>query len=251
MPFQAAGFPIIVHIELNRQCRHDIQIVGNEKTPVVIIDEPILSTEDLVQYASDQASFTSDNEFAYPGIRAGLPVEYPKALVPELIALISHIYNTPRTHKPQLIHQLFSLVTQQPEDLQVLQRLPHFDNRSPYYFATVHYLNSGEHAGTGFFRHRPTGYERITEDRYPSYVQAASAYMEANGPPANRYINESDDHYELIAQVDYRPNRLVIYPSNLLHSGLIEPARDIDDSPASGRLTANLFLFFTDLQRRP
>jgi hypothetical protein len=73
--------------------------------------------------------------------------------------------------------------------------------------------------------------------------------METNGPPAEKYINASDDHYELIGEVEYRPNRMVIYPGNLLHSGLIQPDRDINDDPASGRLTANLFLYFGERPR--
>ena len=241
----------MIDISLNSACSRDIRIVGDEKTPVIVIDDPILSTDELVQYASQSASFSSDGEFLYPGVRADLPAEYARGLGPDLIALISHVYNTPRSYKPHLIHQLFSLVAEKPENLEVLQRVPHFDNRSPYYFATVHYLGLGDHGGTGLFRHRPTRYERITDERYEAYVQAAQSHMEANGPPAEKYIDGSDDHYELIGEVEYRPNRLVIYPSNLLHSGLIKPDRDIDKDPVSGRLTANLFLFFTDLVRRP
>jgi len=209
-----------------------------------------MSTCELVQYASQNAEFRSSSKSAYPGIRAELPAEYARALVPELVALISHLYNIPRFCKPQLIHQLFSLVTQKAEDLGPLQRMPHTDNRSPFYFATVHYLSSDDHAGTGFFRHRPTRYECITEDRYQSYVQAANLHMAAHGLPAEKYINASDNHFELIAEVEHRPNRMVVYPSNLLHSGLIQPDRDISEDPASGRLTANLFLFFTDLSRK-
>ena len=241
----------MIDISLNSACSREIRVLGDEKTPVIVIDDPILSTDELVQYASQQADFSSDNEFLYPGIRAELPEEYARGLGPDLIALISHVYNTPRSYKPHLIHKLFSLVTEQPEDLGLLQRVPHFDNRSPYYFATVHYLGSEDHGGTGFFRHRPTQYERITDDRYESYVQAANSHMEANGVPAEKYIDGPDDHYELIGEIEHRPNRLAIYPSNLLHSGLIRPDRDIDKNPISGRLTANLFLFFTDLVRRP
>jgi hypothetical protein len=32
-----------------------------------------------------------------------------------------------------------------------------------------------------------------------------------------------------------------MYPGYLLHSGLIDPSRDIATDPARGRLTANLF----------
>ncbi len=233
-------------IKLNKPFRPDVRIVGDERTPVVVIDEPILRPESLIQYAAQHARFDTDSRFAYPGIRTDLPAEYAEAMVPELVKVISDVYKPPPAYQHQLIHQLFSLITKKPEELRPLQRVPHFDNHSPYYFATVHYLNPGNYAGTGIFRHRPTGYERIPEDRYPSYMQAAESHIKAHGLPAEKYINASDDHFELIAEIEYKPNRLIMYPGNLLHSGLIQPDRDISGDPATGRLTANLFLYFTE-----
>ena len=198
----------------------------------------------MLDYARKEASFGGGDEFAYPGIRAALPAQYAGLLVPHIVGLIRHLYNPPRSSQHQVIHELFSLVTRRPEELAPLQRIPHTDERHPFYFATVHYLNPGEHAGTGFFRHRPTGFERISADRYPALVQTANAHMESHGLPPAKYINESDDHFELIGDVDYRQNRLVLYPGNLLHSGLIRPDKDISEDPASGRLTANLFFYF-------
>lgn len=235
----------MVDIQLNSACRRDIHVVGAEKTPVIVIDEPILSTDELVELAAASADFNPDDQFVYPGVRTNLPENYARVLGPELLALIAHVYGVPRSATPHLVHQLYSLVTAKPEDLEPRQRMPHTDNRSSFYFATVHYLTSGDHAGTGFFRHRPTGYERITEDRYPAYIEAVKAHMDASGPPPQTYINASDDHYELIASVDHRPNRLLVYPGNLLHSGLIQPDTVLDANPASGRLTANLFMYFT------
>lgn len=236
----------MVDIQLNKPFRPDIRIVGDEKTPVVVIDEPIQTTEALIRYASKHASFASDSQSGYPGVRTDLPAEYAEALVPELVDLIYDVYKPPPSNEFQLIHQLYSLVTRRPEELMPLQRVPHFDNRSPYYFATVHYLNPGIYAGTGLFRHRPTAYERISEDRYPSYVRAAETYVKSHGWPEEKYINASDDHFELIAEIEYRPNRLIMYPGNALHSGLILPDRDISEDPKTGRLTANLFLYFAE-----
>lgn len=44
-----------------------------------------------------------------------------------------------------------------------------------------------------------------------------------------------------MGKIDYRPNRLLIYPGTLLHSGLIDAGTDLDTSPLSGRLTVNIF----------
>ncbi len=235
----------MVDIKINSACRLDTRIVGDEKTPIVVIDDPVQSTDELIRYALQQAEFDAGGDSSYPGIRADLPSAYADALGPQLIGMLSHVFKIPPSARPHLVHQLFSMVTLQPGELEPLQRLPHTDNRSPYYFASVHYLNPGTHGGTGFFRHRPTGFERITNDRYESFKHAETAHIAANGPPAAKYIDSTDEHYELIAEVEYRPNRLAIYPGNILHSGLIIPERDIDADPATGRLTANLFLYFT------
>jgi hypothetical protein len=48
----------------------------------------------------------------------------------------------------------------------------------------------------------------------------------------------------LYHQIEYRPNRLVIYPGNLLHSTIVNPQTDIDANPSSGRLTTNIFINF-------
>lgn len=234
----------MLKVELNPACQKDIRVVGDEKTPIVILDNLLDSVEPLRAYACESVEFRPDELFAYPGIRAELPDAYVHAIAPQLAGLLAHEFRVPRGLKFELIHKVFSLITTKPEDLAVSQRIPHTDTRLPHYFATVHYLNPGNHSGTGFFRHRPTGFERISEERYPELLQAGTAHMESKGMPAQKYIDASDDHFELIAEVEHRPNRLIAYPGNLLHSGLIRPDVDIAPDPATGRLTANLFFHF-------
>ena len=233
-------------IALNKHRVTDRRIVGNEETAVIVIDDVVVSTWELSETARKDSNFVWDRRFAYPGVRALIPDAYVDVVLPEVVDLLRETYDIPSNLEPQLVHHLYSLVTTSPEDLGPLQRVPHFDALSQYYFATVHYLAPGDFAGTGIFRHRPTGFERISEGRYAEYVQAAESHMKANGLPSAGYITSSDDHYELIEELEYRSNRLVIYPGNLLHSGLIEPDRDISWDPATGRLTANLFIDFVE-----
>lgn len=187
-----------------------------------------------------------DRTSAYPGVRTRLPDDYVDILLPSLLPLLREIYAIPDSFGHRVIRRLFSLITTPPEDLGILQRVPHFDDLEPLYFATVHHLNPGSYCGTGIFRHRPTGFERISNERYPDYVAAAEAQMKAKGLPEARYIDASTDHYELIEELEYRPNRMLIYPGNLLHSGLVQPERDIGWDPRTGRLTANLFIDFAE-----
>ncbi|WP_439102976.1 DUF6445 family protein [Congregibacter sp.] len=228
----------------------DIVPVGRENTPVVVIDDLLLSIDSLRDNAALKASFQLDERFAYPGRRALLPLSYGDCIKPLLDQLLLDVYGVPRGLRSSLVHAFYSLITLKPEELQKLQRVPHFDTHDPFYFATVHYLGPQlgleKHSGTGIFRHKPTGYERISRERFPEFVQAANQHMHVHGAPPQSYINGNTDHFELIAAFDNRPNRMILYPGNLLHSGLIDPDVDIDANPASGRLTANLFLHVTD-----
>jgi hypothetical protein len=122
--------------------------------------------------------------------------------------------------------------------------LPHFDSTAPYYFALLHYLSPEPHGGTGLFGHRPTGLERITDASQADYLFAAAQYLSKYGTPPQRYCVKSDGHFELYQTLEYRQNRLVIYPGNLLHSSLVNPATDISASTSQGRLTANIFINF-------
>ncbi len=221
-----------------------VERVGREQTPILIIDDLLLDVGELRRLAKQQAQFKYNRSSGYPGVRAALPMDYNNTVVPPLVSVLHQVYNVPKTYAHELIFAFYSLVTKPPSELSLLQRIPHFDSTSPFYFASVHYLNSNDKGGTGIFRHRPTGFERITPERASPYLEASNAFVHEHGEPSLEYIKSSNEHFELIAEVPYKPNRLVCYPGNLLHSGLIDPSRDIDTSPDSGRLTANLFLDF-------
>ena len=135
----------------------------------------------------------------------------------------------------------FSLVTLQPDELQPIQRAPHFDSADQNIFALLHYLRVPPGSGTAFYRHRATGIERITNANFGVFVATA-------GPELSRlasnsgYINGSDQFYEQIASVEALPDRMIIYHGSLLHSGIIPPGMSFSDDPREGRLTANFFL---------
>jgi hypothetical protein len=128
--------------------------------------------------------------------------------------------------------------------------MPHFDSSRPYYLAILHYLNEGSFCDTGLFRHRATGLEKITDDCHDGYVKSCREQFAEQGLPEKAYIKGSNEQYELYHRIEYRPNRLAIYPGCLLHSGLVQPDVDIDHNPRTGRLTANIFVDFFPLDGR-
>jgi hypothetical protein len=107
----------------------------------------------------------------------------------------------------------------------------------------VHYLCGPEHGGTSFYRHRETGFERISAERLAGYsaklkteAQAAQLHLQPG------YIDGDTSMFQRIYQVDAKPNRAIIYPGNLLHSGDIRPESGLSATPSQGRLTISSFL---------
>ena len=133
----------------------------------------------------------------------------------------------------------FSIVTTPPGDLTLFQRVPHTDGLDEGRVAVMHYL-SEEDGGTAFFRHRSTGYERVTEDRHAPYDRALRADLDEHGEPTG-YRRGSDAVFEEVFRVNAAPGRLAIYTGTLLHSGVV-PDGDLPADPARGRLTVNTFL---------
>lgn len=213
---------------------------------MIVIDDALRDTAALRSAASTEAGagYGPDDSAAYPGVRAPLPRDYVVEIMRPLFPMLYRTYGISRELRPRMLNTVFSLIGTPPERLSLSQRVPHFDASAPHHLAVLHYLAEGPFCGTGFFRHRPTGFERIGEERVDAYVEAGERYVARHGEPAADYIVASTGHYELIDRVDYRPNRLLVYPGGLLHSGLVDPARDVDADPRTGRLTANIFVDF-------
>jgi len=218
--------------------------IGQEQTPVIIIDNFADDLSTLLSIARQHAPFTKDDGSYYPGVRAPLPQRYAIEVINQVFQLIYDVYSVPHhlRIKPQILS--FSLISQTPDSLMPLQRLPHFDTPEPYYFAILHYLNDAPHGNTAFFRHKNTGFERVDEARMDHYFKSAKTFLTDHAKDTPEYFVKSDQHYDIYHQIEYQANRLVIYPGNLLHSTLVNLSTDIDDNPHTGRLTANIFINF-------
>jgi hypothetical protein len=221
--------------------------IGNEKTPVFIIDDFMLDYFGAINEAIN-LPYANDKESVgayYPGIRASVGSEYGMALLQNTAAIFYKVFGVPKELTLFPKNGSYSLMTKQPEDMDLLQCIPHFDNNDTFSFAMIHYLNEGDFGGTAFYRHKPTGYENITQGRRQEYLTSAQKFIDQNGNPEQRYFTDSTEHFELIHKVDYKPNRLVIYPASILHSAYIDnPSRDVSDDPKTGRLSANFFIEF-------
>jgi hypothetical protein len=211
---------------------------------VVVVDDVLADPRALVELVSDTAGFEATEAAGnfYPGLRAPAPPGYVRALSDALGPVVASAFpdladRTARTSA------CLSLLTFRPDELNLAQRIPHFDATNGGQIAVLHYLCDGAHGGTAFYRHRSTGFETITPERMQAYVSTLGPELERT-PPPQAYVKGDTPLFEQIGAVEARFDRVVIYRSRLLHSGDITPSCNLSRDPRHGRLTANSFLIF-------
>jgi hypothetical protein len=220
------------------QC--ELLLAGQEKTPLIIIDNFIKDAEQLVDFCLENNVFSKVDNY-YPGIRMPAPKMYVRVVYECLSELFASIFDLSKQDF-SCGRSFYSLVVTPPEQLKQQQSLPHVDSYRYSDFACVHYLCDREMGGTSLYRHKKTGFERITDDRVNFYNQSVVGEG-ALSELQNSYMNGSNDYFDQIACVDALFNRMVIYPANVLHSGNISKDFAFDPTPSKGRLTLNSFLF--------
>ena len=216
--------------------------IGEDATPLLIIDDLVTDPQWLIKAAAEGSAFNTDPANFYPGIRKPAPQLYPQVLQSALLPLLQAVFNPQARHLHSL-QTAFSMSTTPATQLRPIQMLPHIDATTPQQLAMVHYLCGPEHGGTSFYRHRETGFERISAERLASYsatlkaeAQAAQLHLQPG------YIDGDTSLFQRIYQVDAKPNRAIIYPGNLLHSGDIREGLGLSADPKIGRLTISSFL---------
>ncbi|WP_036188144.1 DUF6445 family protein [Marinimicrobium agarilyticum] len=226
-------------VSVNRSPKIQAYRLGQEKAPLLVVDSFVDHPDHLVSLARD-LDFKPPR-MAYPGVRAVAPTSYQEALLSFVGAMVEPYFGIrPRGLKLSMCH--YSLVTTAPEELSVVQRVPHVDSFSSEELATVHYLFHGNHGGTSFYRHRETGYEVVNEDRRSHYFGALQREVSGARQPPAAYINGDTELFQRIASMEGVFNRLLVYRRNSLHSGNIEEQFVPDPSPDTGRLSINGFI---------
>jgi hypothetical protein len=219
----------------------DIRIVhqGNEREPVIVIDEMLADPEHWRELAA-HARYGRIGPH-YPGLRALFPEDASTALRDELEPLLAETFELDPV--PPVLECYFSIVTTQPDSLAPIQRLPHVDGLERDRIAILIYLSGGEMGGTAFYRQRATGFETLDAGRFAAFKAALEAGVAQHGLPPPAYIAGDTPLYEQIASYEARPNRALIYRSRALHCGEIRPGAPLAADPVHGRLTINSFLF--------
>jgi len=220
-----------------------VQYVGDSLTPVLTFDDFHQDCSKIADYAATKATFGKQPDDAFPGYKAALPQDLTLDMLRALLPDIYRHYDVPRDLRINVASAFYGLVSEPADRLNATQSRPHYDHALPWSFAILHYVNPGQFGGTGFFRHVPSGFECITAQNQADYHRSVDAFMAENGLPQG-YDMTQQNHYALLEAVDYQTNRLLIYPSGLLHSGLINAPEDLNADPAQGRLTTSIFINF-------
>ena len=201
--------------------------VGKCPIAVTVADNVLLRPRELADFGLG-LEFVEDDSNLYPGVRARVPSDFSRPF---------HAWLTRTLHcagvleESSYIHDdasFFSIVNKSRAALLPLQRIPHYDSTDPRVFAAVIYLFDRANSGTSFYRHRMTGYEKISVDNKDNYRAALNRNMKNIGPPPREYTNGSNALFERTHSVDSAFNRIVIYSGNVLH------AADIDGSLFNG-----------------
>lgn len=215
-----------------------VRQMGREGEPLVLIDGfsgmagELLEAAYAAQYQHAGAS--------YPGIRSWADPSYLDRRRELMMQVMQRVFGF--TRGVRMDASTFSLVTLAEAELSPLQRIPHYDHASGEVIAVMHYLLGPESGGTAFYRHRRTGFETVTPEREDAYNAALAEDERAHGMPPARYCHGDTDWFELIDEVEARPDRLILYRGRQLHSGVIPDPGALSADPRKGRLTINMFL---------
>ena len=221
-----------------------VQQVGNQKEPVLLIENYLRDPQSAVRYAAEKMTFTQPPTH-YPGITAVSPNEYVTILFKALSPAFRDMFGV-NVDGPCQARSFFGIATTPPEKLNIGQRLPHIDTPDPRQIAVLHYLCDASHGGTSFYRHRASGFEAPNPQQYMQMNQMLAEDAKQNGDLPSQYVTTSNRLYEQTASFDAKFNRMIIYRSHILHAGSISPTANLSPDPRVGRLTANTFLAFKE-----
>lgn len=211
---------------------------------VYVVDDFLENPESLVGYAQSKAYFGNigADKTAYPGIRDRLPRPYER-IMEKVIRLV---YGC----RDLSIHRcMLSLTTLDPGQLSTAQRVPHTDAFGDDQFAAVHFLCGPPHGGTAIYRYLPRDLVKIGEcNRHVIREMLQKAHDYPQEHPG--YLAGDTRFYKQEIKVDAKFNRLVLYPSNLLHCALLSSPQSLKQDVSTGRLTVASFFQLEPGQHR-
>lgn len=207
-----------------------------------VIDDVLAEPRALVELAlRHRAAFAMAQANAFPGLELPLP-DSTVAAFGELFS--RHARSAIGARRVISGSGRLSMVTLPPGSLAPLQRVCHRDRldatADQCVGAAVLYLfDDPRLGGTSFFRSRHDAAATQALMQHWSRIDNARFSAETGWAPA--YMTDSNQHFERLATVDARFNRMACYDGSLFHCSAIDRPELLSDDPERGRLTLNLF----------
>ncbi|MDH4289419.1 MAG: DUF6445 family protein [Aquincola sp.] len=209
---------------------------------VTVIDDVLSDPHALVDLAvRHRTAFTRATTNAFPGLELPLP----QTVLDRFAEHFSqHARAAIGARRVLSASGRLSLVTLPPAALGALQRVCHRDRLAARAdqcvgAAVVYLFRDEQLGGTSFFRSRHDVAATETLIRRWSTTDAQTFTAETGWPAG--YMLSSNQHFEHVARIDARWNRMVCYDGSLFHGSHIERPELLSDDPSRGRLTLNLF----------
>lgn len=216
-------------------------VIGHEMHPVLVVDGLLRDPASAVAFGAEQVRYVPGPEMTYfPGTRGCGSDAYVETFVEQLGPIVRETFAL-RHNVRFTFDNMFSLTTTPGSALRPLQKIPHFDIVGPRLIAVVHFLFDQPLGGTGFFRHKATGWESISEERAERYGRLTQHELEESGAPGGYLLDESP-YFERTFNVEPAMDRMVIFSGHLLHSATIPDGVHLPHDPYRGRLTINSFI---------
>ena len=205
-----------------------------------MIDGVFADPAAIVAEVARRASFTAEGIGAggYPGVQAPAPHAYARTLLAAADEALAALFGTRDGAIGEIVCR-FSLVTRPPPALHPLQTVPHVDIAEPDRFAILHFLCGPPFGGTAFYRQDATGLEQLSRADWPAFLAERDRLLHEN--PELAYPHAGTPGYTRTAAIEAKMDRMIVYRSHSLHSGIIPADVDHPADPLRGRLTGNLF----------
>lgn len=212
----------------------------------IVVDDFLQDPEALVDFAAQNPGEFSRPSSAYPGVQ--LPID--KSTMAEVFRYLrsnmSKLY--PFLRGGMELKTYLSMVTLQPEELSLLQRVCHIDPnpdpRRAKYAALVYLFNDERLGGTSFYRFRNQDLIFEAADRMRLDADQGAEFLRQTFKTFRetpQYMTDSSEIAERLHTIEPRFNRMVFYPGDIPHSGAITAPELLSEDFRTGRLTLNLF----------
>ncbi len=226
--------------EPNDALQARVEKIGNERAPVLVIDNLAADPELLIDQAEAAFAASARPRDGFPGLTAPAPEGFSRSLTGFLLPTLRKVFHLPTKISSGGCD--FQVMSTPFADLTERQKIPHIDVPDLNTMASVHFLCGAPFLGTAFYRHKATGFEIISPDRAALYRGVLAEEIGRSSPSGN--VDQDTDCFACVASYPAVFNRAIFFSAASLHAGLADGFAPLDPNPRRGRLTLNLFLQF-------